>query len=233
MQSKGWHVNFVSFEEAATHFAGRRVAIVGSAPSCLDHEAGFIDGHDIVVRVSNYKTGDRQGRRCDVFYSFFGNSIKKSAEILKRDGVRLCMAKLPNSKPLRSEWHDVHDKPEGVDYRGIYRRRAAWWFCDTFIPDDARFLRKFNMLDQHQPTTGFAAIIDVLDCKPASVYLTGFDFFTSKMHNVDEPWREKNIGDPICHRPDLEAQWLADNATDYPLRFDRKLESLIAYMAPA
>lgn len=226
-------MRFVTFEEAAAHFAGKSVAIVGSAPSCLDNEPRFVDSHDVVVRISNYKVGDRQGRRCDVFYSFFGNSIKKSADTLKRDGARLMMCKLPNSRPIESAWHSQRGKIEGIDYRYIFRNRADWWFCDTFIPDDARFLRKFNLLDQHQPTTGFAAILDVLECKPASVYLTGFDFFSSKLHNVDEPWKPGDPTDPICHRPDLEAQWLADNAADYPLTFDRKLQSLITYMAPA
>lgn len=224
---------FVDFEEAREHFRGKSVAVVGSAPSCLDNEPGFVDSHDVVVRISNYKTGDRQGHRCDVFYSFFGTSIQKRAETLRRDGVQLCMCKLPNSRPIDSEWHRVRGKLEGIDYRYIYRYRAAWWFCPVFVPDDSRFLRKFNLLDRHQPTTGFAAILDVLDCEPREVYLTGFDFFTSKMHNVDEPWCQKNTDDPICHRPDLEAQWLADNCSDLPLTFDAKLRSLMNYMQPA
>lgn len=226
-------MRFVTFEEAAGTFRGKSVALVGSAPSCLDNEPGFVDSHEVVVRVNNYKTGERQGYRCDVFYSFFGNSIKKLAETLRRDGVRLMMCKLPNSKPLKSEWHEARNKPEGVDYRYIYRNRAAWWFCDTFVPDDARFLTKFESLGKHQPTTGFSAILDILEAKPRSCYLTGFDFFSSKLHNVDEPWRAGDPTDPICHRPDLEAQWLVDNAYRFPVTFDPKLKSLVDYMAPA
>lgn len=224
-------MRFVSWPEVVPHFAGKSVAIVGSAPSCLENEPGFIDSHDVVVRVNNYKTGPNQGARCDVHYAFFGNSVKKSAEDLKRDGVYLCMCKLPNSKPLRSDWHEVHNKPEGVDYRYIYRNRSAWWFCDTFVPDDARFLEKFEMLGRHQPTTGFSAVIDVLDCKPASLFLTGFDFFASGVHNVDEKWRPGNPTDPICHRPDLEAQWIADNAER--LMLDRKLQWVVDQLVPA
>jgi hypothetical protein len=36
-------------------FSGKRVAIVGSGPGCLDNDPGFVDSHDVVVRVNNYK----------------------------------------------------------------------------------------------------------------------------------------------------------------------------------
>lgn len=222
-------MRFVSFEEAATHIRGKTVAVVGSAPSVLDNAVGFVDGHEVVVRVNNYKLGPAQGFRCDVHYSFYGTSIRKSADDLERDGVKLCMCKLPDAKPLESEWHERNGKLAGIDYRYIYNNRSAWWFCDTYIPDTARFMEKFDLLSKHQPTTGFAAILDVLACEPRSVYLTGFDGFTSGLHNVDEPWREKNTDDPICHRPDLELRWLAENAGRFT--FDAKLTELLA--APA
>lgn len=221
-------MRFVSFEEAAARFRGRSVALVGSGPSSLQNSPGFVDSHEVVCRVSDYKTGAAQGMRTDVHYSFYGNSIKKSAEDLKRDGVVLCMCKLPNSRPLESAWHIERGKKEGIDYRYIYRNRAAWWFCDTFIPDDARFLAKFELLGKHQPTTGFAAILDVLECEPRSLYLTGYDFFTSGLRNVDEPWRAGSPDDPIRHRPDFEAAWLKANASRRPIRLDAKLMAMLA-----
>jgi hypothetical protein len=193
----------------------------------LDNVPGFIDGHDVVVRANNYKLGEAQGFRTDVFYSFFGSSIRKSAEDLKRDGVQLCMCKCPDAKPLESEWHDRNNKPLGVDFRYIYLARAGWWFCDTYVPTVERFLESFNLLGKHIPTTGFAAILDVLACEPRSVCLTGFDFMTSGMHNVDEKWRAGDPADPIGHRPELEAAWIAENAGRYPLMFDRKLVELM------
>lgn len=217
-------MRFLTFDEVAERLRGKSVAIVGSGPGCLGNEPGFVDSHDVVMRVNNYKTGEAQGWRCDVHYSFFGTSIRKSAEDLQRDGVTLCMCKLPNGKPLKSEWHEARGKAEGIDYRYIYRNREKWWFCDTFIPFTDRFLTKFELLGKHQPTTGFAAILDVLDCAPASIYLTGFDFFTSGVHNVDEPWREKNLDDPIGHRPDLESAWVRANATRFT--FDPTLQGI-------
>lgn len=220
---------FVTFAHVAERFMGKTVAIVGSAPSVLDNAPGFIDSHDVVLRINNYKCIDeRTGFRCDVHYSFFGTSIRKTSDELKRDGVKLCMCKLPDSQPIDSAWHRARGKMAGIDYRYIYRNRAAWWFCDTFVPGDRMFLEKFELLDRHQPTTGFSAILDVVACYPARAYLTGFDFFTSGLHNVDEPWREKNKGaDPICHRPDLEMAWIAQNMDRHPMTFDVKMASLL------
>jgi hypothetical protein len=145
---------------------------------------------------------------------------------LKSDGVTLCLCKLPDSQPIESDWHRRNGKLVGIDYRYIYRNRAAFWFCDTFVPDDARFLAKFDLLGRHQPTTGFAAILDVLACEPRSVYLTGFDGFASGIHNVDERWKPGDPTDPICHRPDLELQWLRENRAR--LSFDKTLAALLA-----
>lgn len=199
---------FVSWPDVVQRMRGKRVAVVGGAPTALQNEPGFVDGHDVVVRVNNYRTGERQGHRCDVWYSFFGGSIEKTADEAKRDGVTLCLCKCPDSKPINSEWHEKRGKQNGVDFRYIYRNRDAFWFCDTWIPDDARFMRSFNLLGGHIPTTGFSAILDVIDCDPASLYVTGFDGFTSGLHNVNEKWRPGDPSDPIGHRPDLEMEWL-------------------------
>lgn len=217
---------FVSFSEAAAFFAGKRVALVCSGPGCAENEPGFVDGHDVVCRVNNWKPGRAQGVRCDVFYSFFGTSIGVTAEQAKAAGVKLCMSKLPDSQPIESEWHRARGKLAGIDYRYIYRRRAEWWPAPVFVPDDARFLAKFELLGKHQPTTGFAAVLDILECEPRELYLTGFDGFTSGVHNVDEPWREKNTDDPICHRPDLELEWLRANANRFTA--DRRLAATLA-----
>ncbi len=192
-------------------FCGKRVAIVGSGPGALDNEPGFVDSHDIVVRVNNFKTGAAAGRRTDVFYSFFGASIRKSAAELQADGVQLCLCKCPDAKFMESEWHRRMGKPHGVDFRYIYRDRADWWFCPTFVPSLAEFLEVFELLGRHIPSTGFSALYEVMRHAPASLYLTGFDFFASRVHNVDEPWRPGNPDDPIGHAPRRERDWLRDN----------------------
>lgn len=199
------------------------MAIVGSGPGCVDNPAGFVDSHDVVVRVNNYRLTGGTGKRTDVYYSFFGKSIKKTAEELIRDGVTLCMSKIPNAHAIESDWHRRHNKMIGVDYRPHFERRKDWWFCDTYVPTVEEFLVAFNALNRHQPTTGFAAIFDIVSFDPKSIYLTGFDFFTSGIHNVNEPWREKNTDDPIRHRPDLERQWLQETMASGRINTDDAL----------
>jgi len=220
-------MQFVDFSEVAARLRGRTVAIVGSAPSVLDNAPGSVDSHDVVVRANNYKTGSAQGFRCDAHYSFYGNSIRKTRAELQADGVTLCLCKCPDAKPITSEWHEKHGKQAGIDFTYIYRARKDWWFTDTYIPDVPHFLRTFSLLNGHIPTTGFAAILDVLACQPASVYLTGFDGFTSKLHNVNEAWRPGDPTDPIGHRPEKELAWIAANMSNYPLTADGKLTALI------
>ena len=81
-------------------------------------------------------------------------------------------------------------------------------------------------IDLVATTTGFAAILDVLDCQPKNIYLTGFDFFTSGLHNVDERWRPGDPADPIGHRPQAEAHWVQAHADQF--LFDRRLRQLLA-----
>lgn len=191
----------------------------------MDNAPGFVDSHDVVVRVNNYRLIGGTGARCDVFYSFFGTSIKKTREELIADGVRLCLCKLPNARAMESDWHTRNGKEIGIDYRPHYerRRRMNFWFCDTYVPTVEEFMVGFDLLGRHMPTTGFAAILDVMSFDPAAVYLTGFDFFASGIHNVNEPWRSKNPDDPHRHRPEREAAWLAANIDRYPISVDAAL----------
>ncbi len=208
---------FSDFSKVVGMFRPERVVIVGSGPTALENEPGFIDSFSVVVRVNNYKIKGEKGgfkydysgkigARTDVFYSFFGSSIGKTSDDLIADGVRLCMSKLPNSRPIESEWHERKGKLEGIDYRPHYRRRENFWFCPTFVPTDEHFLEVYSFLGNHQATTGFAAIHDFVKIAPRALHITGFDFFESGVHNVDETHRMKNLDDPIGHRPQLEKE---------------------------
>lgn len=204
-------MHFCDADDVRSMLAGKSVAIVGSGPGSLTNDPGFVDSHDVVMRVNNYKTSEETGFRTDVHYSFFGSSIKKTREELEADGVRLVMCKCPNAKFMESEWHRRNNKPHGVDFRYIYELRRDWWFCPTYVPTLAEFMASFELLERHIPSTGFSALLAVVAHEPASIYLTGFDFFASRVHNVNEPWRPGNPDDPIGHAPHLERAWLAAN----------------------
>lgn len=210
----------ITFERVKEIFKGKSVAIVGSGPGCLDNSPGFIDSQDIVVRINNFRLSGNTGFRTDVFYSFFGNSIRTKKEDLK--DTYLCMCKCPNGF-IESRWHK-RNKQKGSDWRYIYENRKDWFFCETYIPEMEKFNRYFSLLDNHIPTTGFSCILDLNDCD-CDIYLTGFDFFTSQIHNVNERWKPGREDDPIGHRPELERNWLKENKNRF--RLDRRLSALL------
>jgi hypothetical protein len=212
-------------EYVSEKLEGKRVAIVGSGPGSLTNKIGFVDSHDVVMRVNNYKIFPQTGLRTDIHYSFYGQSIRKTRRQLIGDGVKLCMCKCPNAKFMESRWHRENGKHRGTDFRYIYDGRRDWWFCKTYVPSLEEFMEQFNLLDRHVPTTGFSAILDVLKYNPASVYITGFDFFQSGTHNVNEPWRMNNPDDPIGHVPDKELAWLVSNIEKYPITVDPQLQA--------
>jgi hypothetical protein len=199
---------FVSRAALVSEIAGRSVALVGSGPGVLDNPPGLVDSHDVVVRVNNYRLFPATGFRTDIFYSYFGGAIKKTADELRRDGVRLCVCKCPDAQFMESKWHRQRGKMNGVDFRMIYENRREWWFCPTLIPSVDEFMGTFEMLRGHVPTTGFAALLAVLSNSPSHTYMTGFDFFSSRIHNVNEKWHPGKRDDPIGHAPELERDWL-------------------------
>lgn len=212
-------------------FAGKRVALVGSGPGVVGNARGFVDAHDVVVRVNNYKLGAEQGYRCDVHYSFYGSSIRKTAAELQRDGVTLCICKCPDAKFMESAWHRRRGRPNGVDFTYIYTARRDFWFCDTYVPPLDLFIASFNLLDGHVPTTGFAALLEILAHQPQGVYMTGFDFFASGLHNVNERWRPGDPTDPIGHAPEKERRLLAAMSGAYPISFDPALARIMERQA--
>ena len=209
----------VGIDYVRDFFKGKTVCVIGGGPSGFNNKGDFIDSHDIVVRISNYASDEgRLGKRCDVHYSFYGSSIGKTREQLEKDGVRLHMCKCPDSRPIPEEyqwWHKKNRKMEGIDYTYIYRLREGFWFAPVYIPSDDRFLQIFKSIDNHQPTTGYACLYEVLSFDTRSVYITGFDFFSSDMH-FDSSGRlvkwgrhDRNKEDPIRHEPDIEARELS------------------------
>jgi hypothetical protein len=198
-------------------FKNKRVVIMGSAPNVLENKGKYINKFDYVIRINNYKIKgfeDKVGDRCDVFYSFFGSSIKKMKEELIEDGVKFCMCKCPDAFCFE---HNVawDKKNRGSDFRWVYENRRDFWFCPVYIPTKKYFIKVFHSLGDHIPTTGFACILELIECQPQELYITGFDGFSSKIHNVNEPWREKHLDDPIRHIPGKEIELIRRFKKEY------------------
>ena len=223
-------------------FRDKRVCVVGSAPSGLDNDGEYIDSFDVIVRVNNYKTKGRDkhgrnydftgniGSRTDYHYSYYGGAIRKTNEELKRDGVKAFLCKCPNDVCHVTEWHKQNNQIQGGDFRPIYRRRADFW-QDTpvYIPHKAHYMQLFEILNKHVPSTGLACIWEVIGGKPKELYITGFDFMTTPIHNVNETWKKGREDDPVKHdfyaEKKLVNRWVKDN--DF-IHVDNRLKEVLA-----
>jgi hypothetical protein len=223
-------MELISYDNLREIFKDKSIAIVGSAPSVFDNDGKYIDSFDYVVRINNYKTRgfeEKTGKRTDVYYSFFGNSIKKTKEELINDGVKICMCKCPDSAPHKdSEYHKKNNMIYGTSFKWIYEKRKNFWFCPVYIPTEEKYLRHFYILGNHVPSTGFACILDFIGFDTEKLYITGFDFFDSKIHNVNERWRDKNMDDPIGHRPSREKKLLR-TFMENNIILDKKLKEIL------
>lgn len=221
-------------------FKGKTVAIVGSAPSVLNNIASNIDSCDLVVRINNYKTKGidlknipydytaQVGVRVDYHYSFYGGSIRTTQKDLKEAGCKGHLCKCPNDDCHVTDWHKQKNFTQGGDFRPIYRRRHDFWIAPVYVPEKAHYMKLFNILDKHVPTTGFACIWEIAQLEPKYMYITGFDFFSSGKHNTDEIWRPGHQDDPIKHTPDKEAELLKQWAYKNKMyRLDEQLRGLL------
>lgn len=209
-------MEYLSLEQLRNTFKGKKVAIVGSGPSAMDNEKLYIDSYDEVVRVNNYKTKgisisgkhydytDSVGYRVDYHYSFYGGSIRKTADELLADGVKAHLCKCPNDDCHVTEWHKERNQQQGGDFRPIYRRRHDFWVKPVYIPTKDHYMELFHKLGDHVPTTGFACIWEFAQMDLQELYITGFDFMKSGLHNMNEPWNPGKQDDPVKHLPDQE-----------------------------
>ncbi len=211
-------------KEIETLIKGKRVVVLGSAPSVLNNDGKNIDSYDIVVRVNNFKIDgfeDKVGRKLDIYYSFFGRSIKKENDELKRHGLKFIMCKYPNEEFLS---HTGGIPKAGISdgCKWVYELRKDWWQFPLWIPKMKYFKQNFEKIFRI-PTTGVSAILDVLRFEPKELYVTGFDFMTSGYHNTDEKW---NDGDGN-HNHAAEMYLIASLKNKGAIKCDNHIENLI------
>jgi hypothetical protein len=76
-------------------------------------------------------------------------------------------------------------------------------------------MKAFRLLHYHVPTTGFACLWEMFQLPIKQMYITGFDFMTSNIHNMDEKWNPGRQDDPVRHMHSVEAdivkEWARGN----------------------
>lgn len=162
--------------------SNKSLLIVGGGPSAKIKSEEWYNSFDFIMRMNNYKKTNNS--RTDIYFSYFGKNIRKSAEELKADGVKLLVNKCPNADMTEKlSCYNV----DMTDYRWIYEYRKDWWFCLTFCQTEEELLYQVKMLGGFMPTVGLSAILWALKyIEPVTII--GYDCFESGLHNLNERW---------------------------------------------
>lgn len=173
----------------SNYFRDKRVLILGSAPCVENVSSEEINEFDVVVRCNNYKFFN-ESKKINIYYSFFGKSIKKKYEDIKNDKIDFLFFKYPNFNFTKFS-DGKNERGIGEDFRWVYEyRKKLIKKMDCFIQTKYNFMSNYLYVGKIL-TTGVSAIVDVLRYYPRDLYIAGFDFFESKIHNISEKWEEK------------------------------------------
>ncbi len=199
----------MSKEEVRDIFKGKRVVILGSAPSVLENKRSEIDSYDVIVRMNNYdlsKYADRIGSRTDVYFFFGGTSVRKTWESLRDDGAKYLYSRLPYCD-FRN--HNAGKIQLGIsgNWMSFFQKEWFWTRLPTYIVSRDDFIRNFKILNRIL-TTGMSAVVDIARYAPKELYVTGFDFFDSGIHEIDVPWKQGCGGHDVGRERYL-MRWIA------------------------
>lgn len=183
---------------------GATIALVGNAGYLAETQQGeFIDSHDIVIRMNNFRTSGFEpcvGRRTDVFLTNFWEDI----DFVSPDaaGARFVASSMPNNfRTVRRRGVALRHGPMiTAGMRKMGRR-------EVFVPPLEWFLQRISQIGRY-PTTGGVGVmlaVEHLLASARSLYITGFSFFEGRNHYFSQ--REK---DTANHNVDREKQLLGE-----------------------
>jgi hypothetical protein len=93
------------------------------------------------------------------------------------------------------------------NWKPFFRKEWFWTKLPTYIVSREDFIRNFRMLNRIL-TTGMSAVVDICRFRPKELYVTGFDFFDSGKHEIDQPWKQGCGGHDVGMERHL-MRWMA------------------------
>jgi hypothetical protein len=187
---------------------GKRIVIVGAASSALNTGKGkYIDDFDVVVRVNkapvllqSAKFENDIGKRTDIlFHSFYENEFSGGGpldfELYDRLGISFVINPMPGYWGHRFSFNYYK---KYLTPRVVFRLPATVY---SFVEG------KFTPF---RPTTGFFALLTLLQSEFSELYITGFTFFRTPYADgyrdalKDVAVNQKYIAESKQHDPDIE-----------------------------
>ncbi len=214
-------------------FKNKRIAIVGAADSVLESENGkIIDGYDIVIRLNkaphswdSIKSDYLGSKFTHLYHSFFENEFSGGGTIDWELYDELGIEKLINPN---------NSKMGYIAHLNYFKRHFS--FRKTYMLSKASSKLTRNYLSGYTPTTGFSALISVLQCNCSEIYITGFTFFKTpyadgyrdELQNINT--NQTHIEDQGLHNPQGEFEAFKKALRDSPcdnIKFDSKLREIL------
>ena len=198
---------------------GKRVVLVGPAPSILDTSQGAdIDAFDVVVRLNKALPLPEHllkdiGTRTDVLYNCMNPGDECGGKIvfdvLKKNKVKYLVGAYPPLEELGSTRLRLKKDLESF-YSNNRLKLIDIKFC---------YFNNINYFNQlwsimKLPNTGVMAILDLLKHDIAELYITGITFFKGGYIQDYRPYTEAGVLDRMkqynLHHPDRQLSYMAD-----------------------
>lgn len=218
-------------QEYAEYLKGKRIALVGPAPSILNSKQGkALEEYDVIVRLNKAvpvpdELFDDIGRRTDVLYNCMNPSEECGGKIditeLHRRGVKFLVSPFAPYKTYRF----------GKDIKDFARRNLDHEYGVRFCHIDPKYFARLMVLLK-LPNTGIAAILDLLQHDIKSLYITGITFFKGGYIPQYRGYNEKEVMARMArfnlHDQERQLDYMRKILTDNPrVKTDAALAAIL------
>lgn len=218
----------------SSYLKGKRVVLVGPAPSVIDSaQAALIDSYDVVVRLNKALPIPKDlqkdiGTRCDILYNCMNPSDDCGGVInintLNKYGVKFLVGAYPPVDSVGTTKLRIK-----TDSLSFYNKNRNNWrsFCYT---DKTHFLSLWKLM--RLPNTGTMAILDLLRFDIKELYITGITFFKGGYIRSYRDYDEKGIMNHLkkfnLHNPNKQLDYACERLLKEPrVTMDNTLTSIL------
>lgn len=218
----------------SSYLKGKRVAIVGPAPSVVgSKQAELINSYDVVVRLNKALPVPKElredvGTRCDILYNCM-NPSEECGGIINISTLKKCKVKyLIGAYPPVDKVGNTKLRIK-TDTITFYTKNRSNWknFCYT---DKGHFLKLWKHM--RLPNTGTMAILDLLRFDIKELYITGITFFKGGYIRTYRDYDEHGILTHLkkfnLHKPSKQLDFACKQLTaDSRVKMDETLTKIV------
>jgi len=177
--------NLIDKKEFENYVTGKKIAVIGPAPSCKDEMNGdYIENnYDIIIRINKQWTHSSDldkyiGKRTDILYNCLDHRDDCGGEIdikFLKDKVKYIVSTIKydysNNKTRDTQFHGKNFL-NWYNYFHLHNNNQI-----KFIPISNKLYNYYDKLAQTRINTGLMAILHILEFDIKELYIKGFTFF--------------------------------------------------------